>query len=559
MVSSMRFRSLLVVTCLSVAPFALTGGALAQEVVQQLPDPASAQLAEAMQRLSSNPESVPALVDAGRASLELDDNDAALGFLTRAQRLAPEDGRVLSGLALVALRRGDAVTALQLFDNANLAGEPMAPYAADRGLAYDLVGNNARAQRLYRQALDRDDSSEVTRRLALSYAISGDQAASEEVLLPLLEREDRAAFRSRAFALAILGRDEEAVTIAETMLPARLASRMAPYLRYMRRLTKAQQAAAANLGRFPAVSQIGREDPRMAALGISRPGSGNLAGVDRRLIPTGEPMTQSAPVQEQAPAAGSTPPPSPAPAVEQAPEPEPAPAQVAVAEPIAQPAPEPAAQPPVSERRDANGELPALLEPEVEQAIEAVQPEPAPSFDLAQQANSAPISDPVADSVSRPVSGPISGLAAQPPADEPDLPDEPENLAQAFAEFAQADTVPAVPTPNAVDITTIEIPRERREPEPPPPPQHPSRQWVQVATGRDISAFRFDWRRLQRNSDGLLEGKDAFHTPWGQTNRLLTGPFASEREAQQFVTDLGAAGIDAFRVVSAEGQEIKPL
>jgi tetratricopeptide (TPR) repeat protein len=129
-------------TALAPAPLA------AQEVVQALPNPASAELSNALQRLSRNPNSVPALVDAGRASLALDNLDAAQGFFSRALAISPEDGRVLAGLALVALRGGDAVTALHFFDNADAAGEPMAPLAADHGLAYDLVGNNAGAQRL---------------------------------------------------------------------------------------------------------------------------------------------------------------------------------------------------------------------------------------------------------------------------------------------------------------------------------------------------------------------------------------------------------------------------
>ena len=54
----------------------------------------------------------------------------------------------------------------------------MARYAADRGLALDLVGNNAAAQQFYRQALAQQSDPETVRRLALSQAISGDQPAS---------------------------------------------------------------------------------------------------------------------------------------------------------------------------------------------------------------------------------------------------------------------------------------------------------------------------------------------------------------------------------------------
>src|SRR6185503_9610690 len=57
---------------------------------------------------------------------------------------------------------------------------------------------------------------------------------------------DLAAFRTRAFALAIVGKSDEAVSIAETMLPERISSRIAPYLRYMPRLARAQRRCAAH-------------------------------------------------------------------------------------------------------------------------------------------------------------------------------------------------------------------------------------------------------------------------------------------------------------------------
>ena len=131
------------------------------------------------------------------------------------------------------------------------------------------------------------------------------------------------------------------------------------------------------------------------------------------------------------------------------------------------------------------------------------------------------------------------------------------DLAEAFADFSLPATAPSPAAAGAVDITAIEIPRETREP--PTPPPHPSRQWVQVATGQDTAAFRFDWRRITRNAHGLLDGREAYIARWGQTNRLLTGPFQNAREAQQLVGALGEAGIDAFRFTSAAGEEVTSL
>ena len=234
----------LLIAALGFWPGSIAAQGYARPVVQALPDPAAERLSEALRLLAQDPHSVDALVDAGRASLALDDIAAAEGFFRRAEAVAPADGRIKAGLASVLVRRRQPVEALRLFAEAEQAGESMQFHAADRGLAYDLIGDNIHAQEEYRAFLALGEDPLVTRRLALSQAIAGDQRASETTLLPLLQRSDLAAYRTRAFALAILGKTEEAVSIAETMLPERLSGRLSPYLRYMPRLTRAQQAAA---------------------------------------------------------------------------------------------------------------------------------------------------------------------------------------------------------------------------------------------------------------------------------------------------------------------------
>ena len=493
--------------------------AAAQEVVQQLPDPATETLNDALRRLSRNPESLPALLAAGRASLDLDDVSAASGFFNRAQNVSPDDGRVLVGLALVAVRRGQPIEALEMFEQAEAAGENLAPYGADRGLAFDLVGRNDRAQRLYRESLSRRENPEVLRRLALSHAITGDAEASEAILLPLLQRQDRGAYRTRAFALAIQGRSTEAIAIAETMLPPRLSLRLAPYFRIMSQLTPAQQAAAANLGRFPDANEVGRDEPEIAAL------------AEGRTVPAGRPPSGAARLQPRGAPLG-TPQPATPPQAQAQPQTEPQREAVAeLAEAVADLAEEPPADA-VEEAIDIALAQPAP-EPEPEPAPPAVA-EIQPGFSLAD----------------------IGDIVEEPEASEAEEIEEPVELAEAFADFSQpTDTVR--PSAGAVDITAIEPRREA--PPPPPPPAHPSRQWVQVATGQDTSAFRFDWRRIRREAGGLLDDVDVFVAPWGQTNRLLAGPFGSPREAQDLVSALAGAGVSTFRYTSSEGEEVSPL
>jgi len=142
--------------------------------------------------------------------------------------------------------------------------------------------------------------------------------------------------------------------------------------------------------------------------------------------------------------------------------------------------------------------------------------------------------------------------------DEPQA--EPASLADAFADFG-APPPAADPAPGAVDITAIEPAREAK-PEPakaPPKPANPKRFWVQVATGKDRSALGFDWRRIVREGGAAMQGKDGFLVRWGQTNRLVTGPFDSQRDALEFVNTLKGAGLSTFAFTSDEGEAVDPL
>ena len=210
---------------------------------------------------------------------------------TRADALAPNNGAVLAGLAAAKVRVGDPYAAIPLFDTAEKAGAIAPERLADRGLAYDMVGDNARAQTWYRQAMAGGASDEAARRLGLSQAIAGDRRGAEATLSPLLQKNDRAAWRARAFSLAILGKEDEAVAIAQSTMPAPLAQAISPYLRYMRQLTPAQQAGAANLGRFPRAAEIGHDDPRVAAFAPRT----RLAASDAGLVPAGKPLGGAAP------------------------------------------------------------------------------------------------------------------------------------------------------------------------------------------------------------------------------------------------------------------------
>jgi len=256
---------------------------VSRPVVQSLPSAQSQRLNAALARIGRDPRDVGALVDAGDVANAMGDPEAAAGFYRRAGDIDAYDPRIKAGLARALVLQGDPVKAIPLFAQAEAAGTS-ADVTADRGLAYDLVGDTTTAQKYYRVALARRDDDEVRRRLGISLAIAGDAAGSEAMLMPLLRKQDKPGWRAHAFALAIAGRVPEAVTTVNAILPGQLAQSVTPYLRYMPRLTRAQQAAAANLGKFPRASEIGRDDPAIAAFAPSS----TLAGADAALIPQGK-------------------------------------------------------------------------------------------------------------------------------------------------------------------------------------------------------------------------------------------------------------------------------
>ena len=407
-------------------------------VTQPLPSQDTQRLNRALVELAKSPKDVPALLEAGDAALSVGDLDAALGFFDRAVEVSPDSARAKVGLAKVYLQSGRPVAALRFFEQAETTGADPLAIGSDKALALDMVGDQRGAKTAYANLIELSpNDNEARRRLAVSYAISGDLPSFETTLRPLIERRDLASFRSRAFGLAIMGEQARAAAITDAVMPRELSQQITPYLEFMPRLTPAQQAAAANLGIFPRAADIGRDSPEVAgyanrypATAVARPGIEQSA-IGGRLAPTGAQL-----------GTGSS---------------------------------------------------------------ELVRERPA-------------------------------------------------RVADAFGDMLTDDEVTSTVSEGAVDIAQIDVPREA-----PPEPVIPSRIWVQVATGRDVEALGFDWRRLSRTAPKEL-GLFTPHTVrWGLTNRLLAGPVASNSEARDLINALEKRGIDTFRYTSPEGQEVQKL
>ncbi|HCF24541.1 MULTISPECIES: SPOR domain-containing protein [unclassified Novosphingobium] len=533
---------------------------VAVPVVQAVPQKsAGMRLNDALGRLARSPQDIEALSEAGQASLELGDAQAAIGFYQRALALQPGNAQVKAGLAGAYVLSEDPFTAIELFDEAEKAGPINPARLADRGLAFDLVGDPQTAQFYYRQSLSAAPSDETLRRLGISQAITRDRKGMDITLAPLLQKQDKAAWRARAFGLAILGQTDEAEAIARQTMPLDLATAITAYLRYMPRLTAAQQAGAANLGRFPRASEIGNDDPRMAQYSRSRvkvaaappppvpaasKGKGKKDDRGKKPVPT-KPVAVAAAAPPPEPSVGretttapvklgqATFPPAPAPKPAPVPAPPPPPAP---------PAPAPAPQPGFGSldstpQRSAStfdlAKAPAQTAPPV--------PKPAPkptSIDEAF-ADLAPPSreiEPQSGAVDVRRIRPGAPPAKEPPAgDKAKGSDKAADKAKAGDKTKGKDAKPATQT-------------------------QPSRIWVQLATGRDKAALGFDWRKLVKDDPAVFKGLKPHVTAWGQANRLLAGPFASAKEANVFLAQLKKAGVSgAFLWTSPAGQVVDAL
>ena len=244
---SKSVRTLLCAAMLSVA-WPLCAQPLAAGEMVASPNPDADALANDMRVLATSPNNLTALVHAGEVALKLGDPVAAQHFFARAERVDPRNPRVKAGTAATLVHLERPGEALRRFGEAEALGYDPRDFAGERGLAYDLIGQQERAQRDYRQALTRGSDDEILRRYALSLGISGKRDEALAQIDPLLRKSDRAAWRSRAFILAMNGDTAEADHIATSMLPPGIAQGLKPFFRVLPTLAPTERAFAVHFG-----------------------------------------------------------------------------------------------------------------------------------------------------------------------------------------------------------------------------------------------------------------------------------------------------------------------
>jgi Flp pilus assembly protein TadD len=271
---------------------------------------ASAALARYLRALAQDPKDFQSLIGAGRAALVLGDMQSAAGFFARADEVNPRSPQPQAGMGAVQVHLGDARAAMPYFARAQQLGATQALLGCERGLAYDLMGQQALAQADYRAALSGPDADEARRRLALSLAISGDKAGAIAAIAPLSAKGDATSSRIRAFVLALTGDSNGAMIAVDAAMPGSWAS-VSPFLQRLPALPAGAKAAAVNLGIFPdsngtayAYAAPVRSAPAQTTASTT---TDRLAGIDALLRPSQpaapsvwqQPALQPAPPQVQ--------------------------------------------------------------------------------------------------------------------------------------------------------------------------------------------------------------------------------------------------------------------
>jgi Flp pilus assembly protein TadD len=507
--------------------------ALDQQTPAVLPnvvEPAGAvELRDAMRRISFSPSDADALADAGNASLLLGDANAALNFFTRANAIRPNNSRIVSGLAIATVRTENPFEALRLFDDAVRLGASERSIAADRALAFDLLGNFGRAQQDYQLARTVASSDDIIIRQAVSLSLAGQKEQADAMLLPLLQRNSPTAWRARAFMLAARGDLRESNKVAQGFMDAPSAQKMERFFRLMPNLTGAQQAAAIHLGHFPTSQSVGRDSEQVRRVAATAQQSA-VGPAQNRLIPSGAPLGTKPTAARDAKSEAK---PQGKPdrktqertevqvAVATTPRPDPVFAKVDLAVTVA--AATPTAQEPVS--------------------LAAVSPpQPAPAKIIAVP-TAAPASTASAGFSLDAIVGAI---------EIPESEQRPSEIPVDLKKLKPVTPKAAVDASKAAKIDPKAAAKAKLE------AANPARIWVQIATG-EASGLGFDYRKLTKNNPVLFKAQKPWTSPWGKTARLLVGPFPDAKAAKKWEGDFKKAGGDAFMWKSEIGVPVNAL
>ena len=87
--------------------------------------------------------------------------------------------------------------------------------------------------------------------------------------------------------------------------------------------------------------------------------------------------------------------------------------------------------------------------------------------------------------------------------------------------------------------------------------KNPARHWVQIAGGANKRDLGKEWDKLKGRWPSQLAGRSPWTTHYRFTNRLLIGPFATSKAAQDWVSERKKEGFSTFRVETRAGDEVE--
>jgi Flp pilus assembly protein TadD len=179
--------------------------------------------------LSSQPNNVAALTQAGDAEAVMGDRLSADTSYHRALRLAPHNVRARLGLAKMQIR--DNLPGAEASFRAILADAPHDPVVLnDLGYVLDLQERHKEAQAVYLQALATDPNRLSVRvNFALSLALSGESAKAEQMLRDLAANSGATAKVRLDLAVAevIAGHNDQAeATMSSDLQPQEVKAAM---------------------------------------------------------------------------------------------------------------------------------------------------------------------------------------------------------------------------------------------------------------------------------------------------------------------------------------------
>jgi hypothetical protein len=456
------------------------------------------------------------------------------------------------------------------FDRATALGAPQSLLALDRGLAFDLLGQQSRAQADYRVAMFGTQADEARRRLALSLAISKDIKGASATLDPLIRRRDVAAVRTNAFVMALAGDREGARRTIDGALPG-AGARFEPFFRLLPVLRADEKAMAVHLGEFPKdAAQRFATAERIAPSPVLSIGNTKEVMVAQ---PSRSTQVQTTPRIDAKVAKVKPPKPPPTQVAAKAEAPQRRAERQASAPSTYFAMSRPSLDPSRYASRQRKPEAAAAGAPK---KAAPADPEPRPGFaatdELMPVADLSEAPEPLVPinvgAVLNDRGEPIRTVEASPARSEP----RPEPLDDPVL-TAEADIPPPRSTPKLeikrppapkpkFELARLDPPKKiKAKPEPAEAKKKApaSPYFVQLASGANQDRMAGEFKKIRAKKPGLFSGRAAQVTNGRELFRLVIGPFKSRDDSGEFVNQLSKAGIDGFTYTAPDGMTFEKI